>query len=1050
MNDQHKTSEEFLEDLNDLKKAYNSLKERNENLISELRQAEFVLEKTGSLAKIGTWKCWLKDLHYSWSKEAYKIFEVDEGNELSLEDFLKFYTTESAEIIRRAMQLAIEQGKSFIRDSEIKTKSGKQKWVRIQGGAINNLDKQENYIFGTIQDISEIRLLDIVSQQYELTLNQIEQITHIGHWSVNLIDGTFFHSDEIKRIFGYEPSEYALSVEEAINSYHPDDRDDVVKYFNRAAETGEGYEFDLRIIQPSGAIRYVHSKGYTEKNDEGKVVRVYGVFQDITDIKLSLQKLEQSEMLLNASLESQKDTILLSIDRNYRFLYFNKTSAENIKLAYGIDIKVGMNILECITDEEDREAAKNNYERALNGESHSNIRVFGDLHKAWFESFFNPIHNSKGEIIGATAMARNITERKLLEDSILKSSNRYHALIEQAGDGIFTLDLEGNIISFNETFAKMHGFSMDEMKDVSIETLDIEGSSRFPERAERIINGETLSFEVEHYHKNGNVIPLMVTANLVEIGSEKIIIAIYRDLTERKITEQELIKAKEKAEENEAKFRGLFDKVADAIFAYNPDNFEILEVNKSTSELYGYSEAELIGMSCLKFSAEVDKSIEVKERTLESGAVLVKYRHHKKKDGTDVFVELHNYKVKVNELTLMFAICKDITDIIKNEQELILAKEKAEESERLKSAFLANMSHEIRTPMNGILGFSELLKRPKLTGEKQKEYISIIENSGKRMLNIINDIIDISKIESGQMEVVIDDSNINDQLKYIYTFFKPEIESKGINLVIKNDVPSYKAIVQTDREKLYMILTNLVKNAIKFTAQGSIELGCRMNGSFLEFYVKDTGIGIPVERQRAIFDRFVQADTLDSRTYQGAGLGLSISKAYVEMLGGKIWVESEKGKGSIFYFTLPNKLKKNDQNSQDDTGHKEHEKDPSRKLKILIAEDDEASRLFITEIANNYAREFLFASDGIEAVEICRNNPDLDLVLMDIQLPRMNGYLATRQIREFNKEVVIIAQTAFGMVSDREKSLDFGCNDYISKPIQLDKFYSLLAKHFDN
>ena len=243
-------------------------------------------------------------------------------------------------------------------------------------------------------------------------------------------------------------------------------------------------------------------------------------------------------------------------------------------------------------------------------------------------------------------------------------------------------------------------------------------------------------------------------------------------------------------------------------------------------------------------------------------------------------------------------------------KELVMAKNKAEQFDKLKSAFLANMSHEIRTPMNGILGFAGLLKEPNLTGSEQKEYIRIIEKSGARMLNIINNLIDISKIESGMIEVDIKKSNLNEQIEEIYTFFKPEADRKGIKLSFKNSLSKNEAIIKTDRAKIYAILTNLVKNAIKYTNQGSIEFGydlveTRHALSSLRFYVKDTGIGIPKDRQEAIYERFVQADISDKHAYQGAGLGLSISKAYVEMLGGEIWVESEEGQGSIFNFTIP-------------------------------------------------------------------------------------------------------------------------------------------------
>jgi len=250
-------------------------------------------------------------------------------------------------------------------------------------------------------------------------------------------------------------------------------------------------------------------------------------------------------------------------------------------------------------------------------------------------------------------------------------------------------------------------------------------------------------------------------------------------------------------------------------------------------------------------------------------------------------------------------IMRNVSERLKLISELVLAKEKAQESDRLKSAFLANMSHEIRTPMNGILGFAKLLKEPDLSGEEIREFIDIIHLSGTRMLNIINDIVDISKIEAGQMKIILNESNINEQIDYIYTFFKPEVESKGMKLDVNKSLPDELAIITTDREKVYAVFTNLVKNAIKYSIEGTIVLGYQKKNDLIEFYVKDTGIGIHKDRQEAIFERFIQADIEDKFARQGAGLGLAICKSYIDMLGGRIWVESEYGVGSTFYFTLP-------------------------------------------------------------------------------------------------------------------------------------------------
>jgi len=412
-----------------------------------------------------------------------------------------------------------------------------------------------------------------------------------------------------------------------------------------------------------------------------------------------------------------------------------------------------------------------------------------------------------------------------------------------------------------------------------------------------------------------------------------------------------------------------------------------------------------------------------------------------------------------NRPIMMLGAIQDITERKQIEEDLIKAKEKAEESDRLKSAFLANMSHEIRTPMNGILGFSELMKEPNISSEEKQEYLGIIEKSGTRMVNIINDIVDISKIESGQMQVTYSETIINKQLEYIYNFFRHDAELRGLQISYQNTLPEKDAIIQTDREKIHAILNNLVNNAIKFTHKGSIVFGCgsgdleighdlSLQPKSLTFFVKDTGIGIRNEKMEIIFERFRQGSESLNREYEGAGLGLSISKAYVEMLGGRIWAESEIGKGSTFYFTIPYTMATNENNENVAIAMDEGVEKPAQMLNILIAEDDAESSILLTKIVQKFGKDVFNARTGIEAVDICRKNPDINLILMDIQMPEMDGYEATRQIRKFNTNVVIIAQTAFALSGDKELALEAGCNEYISKPIKRKQLLESINKYF--
>jgi PAS domain S-box-containing protein len=386
-----------------------------------------------------------------------------------------------------------------------------------------------------------------------------------------------------------------------------------------------------------------------------------------------------------------------------------------------------------------------------------------------------------------------------------------------------------------------------------------------------------------------------------------------------------------KLEESERRFSQILES-GNIVSILLDTNENINFCNDYFLEITGYSREEILGRNWISmFVPEI-----IKEKVCQMFSEGIRNKDIEKnyenqiltKSGELLYVSWFNIVMRsnANEITGIASIGVNITDRrlyedklleknaeieLQNEKyrqinlELVKAKEKAEESDRLKSSFLSNMSHEIRTPMNGILGFIHLMKRPRLTGEQQQEYLAIIEQSGKRMLNIINDIVTISKIESGTMELNLSDSAVNIHMDYIYTFFKPETDQKGIELVIKSNLPSQDAIVYTDSDKLYAILTNLVKNAIKFTEEGSIELGCEKKGDFLKFYVKDTGIGMNPEQNKIIFERFRQGNESLTRNYEGAGLGLSIAKSYVEMLGGTIWIESEESIGSTFYFTLP-------------------------------------------------------------------------------------------------------------------------------------------------
>ena len=401
-------------------------------------------------------------------------------------------------------------------------------------------------------------------------------------------------------------------------------------------------------------------------------------------------------------------------------------------------------------------------------------------------------------------------------------------------------------------------------------------------------------------------------------------------------------------------------------------------------------------------------------------------------------------KLNKEYLTLNDELSESIEQIKKMNADLILAKDKAEESDRLKSAFLSNMSHEVRTPMNAILGFSGFLKDSDLDRERMGQIVEIINSSVNQLLTVINDIIDLSKIEAGQVIIDSEPVNLDKLLKDLYESFHNLAEEKGVHLLYNEEPAKIDGNYETDGHGIKKVFSHLLSNAIKFTEIGTIEFGYQIKGHVLEFYVKDTGIGIAPEHHQIIFDNFRQVDVSNTRKYGGNGLGLSISKAIVEKLGGKISVKSAPGEGSTFSFTIPYTTIVDERPVIEPV---ETENDNYLKGKrILVVEDDLNNFYYIEAVFDDKEVELLHAVSGKAAIEICKQNTDIDLIFMDIQLPGMNGYDTTREIRKFNVDIPIIALTAFVFQDERWKALEAGCNEYLTKPVSGDTLFKAVKR----
>jgi PAS domain S-box-containing protein len=706
----------------------------------------------------------------------------------------------------------------------------------------------------------------------------------------------------------------------------------------------------------------------------------------------------------------------------------------------------------------------------------------------WFYDYGSIVKkDADGKPMIVTGFVYDITDKKKTEERLLFISRA----VEATSDAIAIADSNGRHFYQNKAYSDLFGYkSAEETEVAGGVSVVIEDPEIARGIFRNIMNGIPGTGEIEMVTKSGRVFPAFESANAIQDSDGSIlgIIVVINDITEYKQNKETLAKS-------DQMLQMVLDNFPGVVF-WKDRHSNYLGCNRSFATGAGLnSPAEIVGKTDLNLPWASTEAINYRKDdfdVMESGKGrlhIVEMQHQS--DGQVIWLDTSKFPLRdsLGQVIGVIGVSNDISMLKMAEQELINtnkelayqnrekekraaelviankellyqndekekratelinAKERAEESDRLKSAFLTNMSHEIRTPMNGILVFAELLKEPNLSSDDQQDFIQTIQISGERMLDTINSIVDISKIESGLMKVDIKETNINEKIEFAYKFFKPEVDIKGLQFLFKNGLPTKEAIIKTDSEKVYGMLINLIKNAIKFTNAGSIEFGYEKRGKYLEFFVKDSGIGIPENQKEMIFERFRQVSESFNRGYEGSGLGLSIAKSYVEMLGGKIWVESEEGKGSIFYFTIPYNPVSEEKTAIKNVTIEKDKEVQLKNLKILIVEDDEVSYSGLTKTLQKISKEVLHAITGVQAVEACRNNPDLDLVLMDIRMPNMDGNEATRQIRQFNKDVIIIAQTAFAFAGDKEKAIEAGCNDYISKPIKSTLLYELIKKH---
>lgn len=734
--------------------------------------------------------------------------------------------------------------------------------------------------------------LHISAERYR----KAQAVGKVGSWEYDIKNDTFWGSDEGKRVYGFNLETDIFTAEEVMKCVI--DRDRVDQALIDLIEKNEPYNIEFEIIpRNSSEKKTIHSIAELVRDAKGHPVKVTGVLHDITDRKKSEEDLNKYRVLLESSLESQKDTILFSIDRNYRYLYFNKAHSDVMKYAYDKEVKIGMNILDCITTDDDRKAAKENYDRALNGESHSNVRIFGDVHLAYYESFFNPIVNENNEIIGATGLARNITERKNMEDQLLLLNEA----IESTSDAIVISDVEGHHFYQNRAFSELFGYtSLEEFEAVGGTKAIVKDPAVPKEIFQHIMNGKSYSGELEMVKKSGEVFPAYERTDVIKDSDGKMIglIGIITDISERKKAEAKLL-------ESEERFRALFESAKDGILQMTLSG-EIVALNESFAVMHGFTMDEMVKMNIRDLvTPETSRLFPERMQKLVNGESILYEVDHYCKDGRLIPIEVSANLVTVGSHQYVLGFNRDITLRKQTEEGIRLQNTELARLNAEKDKFFSIIAHDLRNPFNSFLGLTQIMAEElqTMTLEQIQKIAVSMKKSATNLYNLLENLLEWSRLQQGLSIYEPDSLLLKPRIAESLALYLEAFQSKKID--IHYDIPENQ-VVFADDNMLGSIIRNLVSNAVKFTpSEGQVTIASKQDSAgWVEIFVKDTGIGMTKEIKEGLFNVGVNSNRRGTNNEPSTGLGLILCKEFVEKHGGRIWADSEEGKGSTFYFTV--------------------------------------------------------------------------------------------------------------------------------------------------
>jgi PAS domain S-box-containing protein len=892
----------------------------------KLQQSESMLLESQKIAGLGTYSFDITTGIFHTSKIMDEIFGIDETYDHSFNGWsAMIHPDDQSMMANYIINEVIGEKQPFNKEFRIiRQNDNLTRWLHALGNLENNSHGQTIKLVGTCQDITEQKNVqkELIeekrkTEESEYRLKLATASGRLGIWDWNLVENSMIWDDRMFELYGITRDTFPNNIDAWTNGQHPEDKQMALDECNAALSGEREFNTSFRVLHPDGTILYLKANGSVLRDENGKPLRMIGINRDVTASRLAAKQLqvekekaEESEMVFRKLFEDSSDAQLLFKDG--KFVNCNNATLKLLGTNNTADI-IGLSPMDIAPElQPDKRLSLDAAIEYTNIAFDDGFCQFEWLCKRFdgklilLDIILMPIVLRGEKHLHGTW--RDITERKKAEQALTESEERYRNLFQKSHAIMLLIEPEtGAIMDANPAACNYYGWNRDELLKMKLDEINILDSKGIIDELFLARTEKRNYFIFKHRLANHSIRDVEVYSSPLVLAGKTLLYSIIHDITDRKQAEEALVIAKEKAEESEESYRRIIETANEGIWMMDKDH-QTTYVNDKMALMLGFSSSEIIGKKVETFMLEEDLPVHYERMKLRGSGLGGQYEHRfKRKDGLLLWtiVSATVLKNERGEFEGSFAMFTDITAIKQKESELQIAKERAEESDRLKTSFLANMSHEIRTPLNSIIGFSDLLIDPDFDSDQKQEFVNLIKNSGNNLISIINDIIDISKIETGQVPLTIEQFSLNDLINEIGKEFSYKAEEKGLKFLLNIPESQLQVTIKSDPKRMKQILTSFLNNAIKFTEKGFVELGFIETTDSVHVFVKDSGIGIAKQFHEQIFERFWQVESAHTRKYGGNGLGLAISKQLAELLGYKLRFESVPDKGSTFYISSP-------------------------------------------------------------------------------------------------------------------------------------------------